>query len=146
VLERLCNWCGVSYPYLYGRRNASSHFCNKECSIQAQGIRKYYAIANILRVKDFGLTAIEIAKLGEIHGCPMSHQKAAMRIRTMIPRGIITFEIRPNHVGNEGRVYYLNPAIRGKPFMESLSGLDGFRSTHRRDKLRKIRAEKKAVD
>jgi hypothetical protein len=143
TLERSCNWCGDKYPYRYGNREKSSSFCNRHCSLQAQGIQKYYAIANILKVKDFGLTAIEIAKLGDIHGCPMNYQKSSMRIRTMIPRGIITFEVKPNQNGKESRVYYLNPAIRSKPFKESLSGLDGLRNHTRRDKLRKKAAAKK---
>ena len=145
TLERSCNWCGDKYPYRYGTRKSSSYFCKRYCSLQAQGIQRYYAIANILKVKDFGLTAREIAKLGEIHGCPMNYQKASMRIRTMIPRGIITFEVKLNQTGNEARVYYLNPAIRGKPFKESLSGLDSLRNHNRREKLRKRAAAKKAA-
>lgn len=143
TLQRDCNWCGVTYDYRYGTRLATSSFCNIECSIAAQGIRKYYAILNILRIKE-GLSAQEIAKLGEIHGTPMNFHQSSMRIRTMAVKNLIVSDRGACAFGNQKHThnkYFLNPDIVGVPFEMSTKCLDKYRKTTRRDKMRKKRAE-----
>lgn len=143
VLQRKCNWCHKEYDYRYGDDRRDS-FCGLECSHEAQGIRKYYAIANILRVFTNGLTAKEIAKHGEQHGCPMNFHKASMRCRTLKPLGILIMEEQQPNGWKQTR-YYLNPEIRDLPFKESLKPLDKFRKNGRRNKLRKKRQEIKTI-
>jgi hypothetical protein len=139
VLERKCNWCHGTYEYRYGD-NRKDSFCGLGCSQEAQGIRKYYAIINILRVFKNGLSAKEIAKHGEQHGCPMNFHKASMRCRTLKTLDLITLEEQQPDGWKQNR-YYLNPDIRDLPFKESLKVLDKFRKTRRRDKLRQKRAK-----
>jgi len=140
VLTRKCNWCHKEYEYRYGDDRRDS-FCGLECSHEAQGIRKYYAIANILRVFTNGLTASEIAKHGEQHGCPMGFHKASMRCRTMMPLGILKKEEQQVAGRPTRNRYYLHPDIIDLPFKESLKPLDKFRKTHRRNKIREKRAK-----
>ena len=122
VMQRNCNWCGNEYDYRHGKRQRNDSFCGLPCSREAQRIRRFYAIANILRLNEDGLTAKDIAPLGEIHGCPMSSTKAAMRLRSLVAHKVATFEISESSP-HPIRLYFLNPIHRGKPFKESLQCL-----------------------
>ena len=146
-LHRDCNWCGTTYEYRYGTRMAQGSFCGSACSIQAQGIRKYYAILNILKISEGkSLSAREIAKLGEIHGTPMNFHKSAMRIRTLAAADLVLHEdgLADSYQQHTHNKYFLNPDIVGVPFEISLKCLDKYRKTTRRDKIRKKRAEDRA--
>ncbi len=141
VLQRKCNWCHKEYEYRHDGRRKDS-FCGHDCSHAAQGIRKYYALINILRVFPEGLTAKQITRYGELHGCPLSSNKVSMRIRSMSPYNVIHNQ---EVTTNKGiiKIYYLNPEIRGLPFKESLKKLDTLRKTARRDKIRVKKANLK---
>jgi hypothetical protein len=144
VLERDCNWCGKTYEYRYGTRMAQGSFCNRECSIAAQGIRKYYSILNILKIReDEALSARQIAKLGEQHGTPMNYHQSSMRIRTLAAANLVWSEdgiCEGAYQKHTHKKYFLNPDIVGLPFETTLKCLDKYRKTHRRDKIRKKRA------
>lgn len=146
VLERNCNWCGITYEYRYGKRLNQGSFCGIDCSLEAQGIRKYYSIMLILKVHDGKtLSARDIAKMGEIHGTPMNYNKASMRIRTLAAKNLVLHEdgkAMDGYAGHTHRKYFLNPEIKDLPFRESLKCLDKYRKTARRDKIR----EKRAID
>ena len=146
ILERNCNWCGTAYEYRYGQRMNQGSFCGVECSIQAQGIRKYYTILNILKIhQGKTLSARDIAKLGEMHGTPMNYHKSSMRIRTLAAKNLVLHEegkATDGYAAHTHRKYFLNPDIVGIPFEISLKCLDKYRKTTRRDKIR----QKRAVD
>lgn len=141
ILKRKCNWCHKEYDYRYGDDRRDS-FCGVKCSQEAQGIRKYYAIANILRVFPEGLTAKQIAKHGEQHGCPMNVHKASMRCRSMKPLGIIHIR-EQNSEGWPQNRYYLHPNIKDLPFKESLKPLDKFR---KRGETRRLKERRKRAN
>ena len=122
--------------------NEKHAFCSSKCSHAAQGLRKYYALMDILRVKP-NLTSQQIAPLGEQYGCPMNYQKASMRLRTLVARKLVVYETIKN-IGYEQRIYKINPEIEHLPLQESMKVLDSMRKTTRRDKVRRRRAEDNA--
>ena len=135
ILTRNCDWCHDQYEISYSRPNEKVYFCGNTCSRAAQGLRKYYSLMVILKLNPRGLTANEIAPLGEQHGCPMSSQKASMRLRSLIARKLVVYK-EENKTYYTTRRYFLNPDIADLPLQESMKVLDSQRNTHRRDKRR----------
>jgi hypothetical protein len=149
ILQRDCNWCGITYEYRYGSRLSQVSFCGTDCSRAAQGIRKYYAIINILKINcDEKLGAMDIARMGGMHGAPMNYNKAAMRLRTLTAKNIVLSEEGEGLTGlspHKHLKYFLNPELVGVPMKDSLKCLDKFRKPHRRDKIRARKAAAKRM-
>ena len=149
VLNRDCNWCGTTYEYRYGPRLSKKYFCGAKCGHHAQGIRKYFAIINILKIKcDEKLSAMDIAKMGGMHGAPMNYNKAAMRLRTLTAKNIVLSEEGEGLTGfstHKHLKYFLNPELVGVPMQESLKCLDKFRKPGRKEKIRARKAAAKRM-